>query len=69
MLHFPPTNDKLEESGFIEVIKEFGVKTVIYGHLHSYGANDYRLKGVQDEIEYHLVSADFIQFTPRLILE
>lgn len=34
MLHYPPTNEKFEESEFIKVIKEFNVEKVIYGHLH-----------------------------------
>lgn len=30
MLHYPPTNEKFEESEFIKVIKEFNVEKVIY---------------------------------------
>lgn len=34
MVHYPPTNEKFEDSAFINIFKEFGVNKVIYGHLH-----------------------------------
>ncbi|HEY5525545.1 MAG TPA: metallophosphoesterase, partial [Clostridium sp.] len=34
MLHYPPTNERFEESDFVKIIKEYGVEKVIYGHLH-----------------------------------
>ena len=67
MLHYPPTNDQLEPSLFTEIVEEYGVTKVIYGHLHSYGARDYKLKGEHNGIEYLLTSADYIRFTPVLI--
>ena len=30
----PPTNDRLEPSGFTEIYEHYGVKRVIYAHLH-----------------------------------
>lgn len=62
MLHYPPTNDKLENSLFTDIIDEYGVEKVIFGHLHSYGAQDYRLKGIRNNTEYILTSADYIKF-------
>jgi len=68
MLHYPPTNEKFESSGFTELIKEYGVETVLYGHLHnsnSYGAG---IKGIVDGTNYELVSSDYLDFKPKLIL-
>ncbi len=68
VLHFPPTNDKKEPSGFTKLIQQYNVKKVIYGHLHgenSYGAS---LMGFHDGIQYDLVSADFLNFNPKFIL-
>lgn len=59
-LHFPPVNDKLERSGFSELIAKYKPGITIYGHLHS----------VSEEalLPYKLVSADYLDFTPcRLI--
>lgn len=67
-IHYPPTNDKFEDSGFIDLFKEYGVEKVIYGHLH--GPSLKRVfEGEHDGIEYILTSADYIDFNPQLILE
>ncbi len=34
MLHYPATNDKFEDSPITELLKEYNVEKVIYGHLH-----------------------------------
>ena len=33
MLHYPPTNEKFEESEVQKILKEYNVEKVIYGHL------------------------------------
>lgn len=68
MLHYPPTNEKFEESGFIEIFKEYNVEKVIYGHLHGPSLSRV-LNGMRDGIEYIMTSADFIDFDPRLIMQ
>ncbi len=64
MLHFPPTNDKKEPSGFTDLIQYYPVKKVVYGHLHSVDSFDASLKGWIDGIEYVLVSSDYLDFVP-----
>lgn len=68
-LHFPPTNDKREESGFTQIINEFGVEKVIYGHLHNEKeGNVNSLEGLYKGVSYNLVSSDYLEFAPKLIL-
>ncbi|MGQ9823945.1 MAG: metallophosphoesterase [Desulfotomaculales bacterium] len=66
MMHYMPTNEKHEYSGFIELFERYGVKKVVYGHLHA-RAYRYRLPDRAWGISFHLVSADFLGFTPKLI--
>lgn len=68
MLHYPPVNYKLEKGPFIEMMQQYGVQICIYGHLHSYAIKN-RLPEEQWGIRFHLVSADFLQFWPKLIME
>lgn len=68
MIHYPPTNDKFEESGFLEIFKEFEVEKVIYGHLHGPGLSKV-FKGVHDDIEYIMTSADYLDFKPIKIMD
>lgn len=67
MVHYPPTNERFEDSGFTEIFKEFGVEKVIYGHLH--GPFYYNiLNGVKEGVEYIMTSSDYINFNPIKLL-
>lgn len=66
LMHYMPTNEKHQRSGFIDVLQEYGVSAVIYGHLHS-NAQRYRLPDTAWGINFHLVSADYVKFAPVLI--
>lgn len=66
MMHYMPTNEKHDRSGFIDVLEKYKIKTVIFGHLHA-NAQEYRLPESKWGIKFYLVSADFANFTPVLI--
>lgn len=68
MMHFPPTNDKHDKSEFIELIEKYKIKRVIYGHLHGKKKYDNSLIGNENNVEYSLVSADYLGFKPIKIL-
>jgi predicted phosphohydrolase len=60
MLHFPPFNSAFDASPFTDLFDSFGVKKIIYGHLHgAFG----RYKDVVDVhgAEYYLTSCDFLK--------
>jgi predicted phosphohydrolase len=62
-LHYPPYNSKGEFSGFLEIMKKYGVKLCIYGHLHGEACRD-AVEEVVDGIVFRLVSADHLGFAP-----
>lgn len=68
LLHFPPFDDQGQESDFCNLIRQYPVKHVVFGHLHGDS-----LKGViEGEIgglTYHLVSCDYLDFDPKLIID
>ena len=66
-LHYPPSNDKFEASGFTETLEEYGVKTCVYGHLHSKEAFKNGYKGIWNGVDYKLVSLDYVEAKPVLI--
>ncbi len=68
MMHYPPFNEKMEPSGFTQLFKEYGVKKVVYGHIHGEGLKN-AFDGVVDQTEYFLVSCDYLNFQLRLIQE
>ena len=61
MMHYPPFNELREPNGFTDLIKDFGIKTVIYGHLHDLSAMR-SFNGEMDGVSYQNVSCDFLDF-------
>lgn len=68
-MHFPPTNEKKEKSGFTALFSDYGVSKVVYGHLHGENAYKNGPDGINDGVEYMLCSLDKLQGIPKLILE
>ena len=68
LIHYPPFNVRREESLFTKLFEEYGVKKVIYGHLHG---KDSRadLKVLKNGIEYYLTSCDLVDNKLILITE
>ncbi len=64
-MHYPPAygNEVIPE--FIEILKNYGVDTVYYGHIHGLGFNNAIPEF--DGIKLKLISADCINFVPFLI--
>ena len=67
--HYPPTNDKLEDSIFTKLYEEYNVEKVIYGHLHGKDSFKMGLKGVRNGVEYTLASCDYIDFNLVQVLD
>lgn len=67
MLHYPPTNEKFEDSGFTEILKEYGVEKIIYGHIHGPSLKNV-CTGNRDGVEFILTSCDYINFEPIKIM-
>ncbi len=62
MLHYPPA----PESDFVRLMEEYKVSVCLYGHLHG-RHHETAFEGMRGGVSYHLVSADYLQFKPRLI--
>ncbi len=67
ILHYPPANDVMEDSGFTSLFEEFGTELVVYGHLH--GTDPYLrgLEGKRNGVEYRLTACDYINCCPLLL--
>ncbi len=66
MTHYPPFNEKREPSEMTELFHRFGVKDVVYGHLHGSGIRT-GFTGELDGIRYRLISSDALEFRPVLL--
>lgn len=68
MLHYPPFNERRQQSGFTELLEAYGVDRAVYGHLHGKACRN-AFEGIRNGVEYTLCSADHLEFAPKLILE
>ena len=67
MLHFPPFDERADQSGFTGQLEEYGVTCCVYGHLHGIAPGS-AFEGMKNGVEYRMVSCDYIGFRPKLIL-
>lgn len=65
-LHYPPITvsniNKKEDTEFVKTLKKYNIRKCYYGHLH--GTSSYKDAVIQmiDNIEYKLISADYLNF-------
>ncbi|WP_392486110.1 metallophosphoesterase [Haloimpatiens sp. FM7315] len=68
MLHYPPFMDKIKNTEITELMREYKVEKVIYGHLHGPSLKN-AFQGKIYETEYIITSADYLNFNPIKILD
>ncbi len=63
--HFPPYWNEKESEGLMEVLTEYGVRRLYFGHIHG----NYTVPStiLHKGIEMSLVSADYLGFVPKIV--
>lgn len=61
MLHYPPISANGVANEFANILEEYGVTVCIYGHLHG-AMTHIAFEGEHCGVQYHLVSADHLDF-------
>ncbi len=65
-LHYPPVMTNMRCNEMMAVLKKHGIERCYYGHLH--GESTLRaVRETVDGIKFSLVSADFLEFCPKII--
>ena len=64
-MHFPPFWNGKASDGIIDILHEYGIKRIYFGHIH--GNYTVEPKFVYDGIEMNIVSADYVEFIPKVI--
>ena len=60
-LHYPPIFRGSETVEILNVLRQYKIKRVYYGHLHGRSCK-YAVEGVVDGIYYKLISSDYLKF-------
>ena len=67
-LHYPPLYTGYRCPEILQKLEEYQVRRCFYGHLH--GPTHRRaIEGTVGSVDYRLVSADYLQFVPKKILD
>lgn len=66
-LHYPPRYKGYTCEPIIELLKEYGVSSCFYGHLHG-ASHGLAMEGLWEGIDYRLVSADRLNFKPFCVM-
>ena len=64
-MHFPPFWCGKESESIVEVLLEYGIRRVYYGHIH--GNYTVEPKFIHRGIEMCIISADYLEFIPKII--
>ena len=67
-LHYPPLYRGYRCQEIIDLLEHYQVSACYYGHLHG-ASHRLAIEGRQGSVDYHLVSADFVGFRPKKILD
>ncbi|MBR5242219.1 MAG: metallophosphoesterase [Clostridia bacterium] len=64
-MHFPPYYNEKESEGLCDLLIEYGVRDVYYGHIHG----NYTIPPVTSYrgLNFHIISADYIGFIPKIV--
>lgn len=66
-LHYPPRYKGYECEEILGLLKKYDVRHCFYGHLHG-ASHALALEGLWDGIDFRLVSADKLNFSPFLVI-
>lgn len=67
-LHYPPLYSGYRCPEVIAKLEEYGVERCYYGHLHG-PTHKRAIEGKFGSVEYSLVAADYLGFTPKKVLD
>lgn len=68
MMHYPPMTRISRSQEFLDILSEYKVEKLIYGHVHM-DSKAICINGMVGETQYICTSADIINFDPVKILE
>ena len=67
-LHYPPYYQGYTCKEIIALLQQYDVTACYYGHLHG-GSHRLAMEGKFNSVDYHLVSADYLGFKPKKIMD
>lgn len=67
-MHYPPIFATNFNYDILEVLYRYKIKDCYYGHIHGRSAHDLCIKNTYDDVNFHLISGDYLQFIPEKVM-
>jgi hypothetical protein len=67
-MHYPPIFASNFNYDILEVLYRYKIKDCYYGHIHGRSAHALCVTNTYDDINFHLIAGDYIQFVPERVL-
>lgn len=67
-MHYPPIFANNYNYDILQILYRYKVKLCCYGHIHGRSGHNLCVQGIYDDIDFHLISGDYLQFYPQKIL-
>lgn len=67
-MHYPPIFASNFNYDILEILYRYKIKDCWYGHIHGRSAHELCVTNTYDDINFHLISGDYIQFIPEKVM-
>ncbi|MDD6279920.1 MAG: metallophosphoesterase [Oscillospiraceae bacterium] len=67
-MHYPPIFAGNFNYDILDVLYRYKVKLCCYGHIHGRSGHNLCVTGTYDDIDFHLISGDYLQFCPQKLM-
>ena len=67
-MHYPPIFASNFNYDILEVLYRYKIKACYYGHIHGRSAHALCVTNTYDDIDFHLIAGDYIQFIPVKVM-
>lgn len=67
-MHYPPIFANNFNYDILDILYRYKIKECYYGHVHGRSAHELCITNTYDDINFHLISGDYIHFSPEKVL-
>lgn len=67
-LHYPPIFATNFNYDILDILYRYKIKECYYGHIHGRSAHELCIKNTYDDINFHLIAGDYLQFIPEKVM-
>lgn len=67
-MHYPPIFASNFNYDILEILYRYKIKECWYGHVHGRSAHQLCVTNTYDDVNFHLISGDYLQFMPEKIM-